>query len=173
MSFETHDTATQPMTIGEIFSIAVEILEISPQALPHEVTQLVVKILFPSPLDIVYDPACGDAELLLACATDMAKRLLNHQIFLVGNLMDVNQAALAGMRLLTHGIRLFNLAGTAALSNTQAADFTDMASQIALSPAAKVVLTRFVTALSFQAKRWCGIARNPRAGTANMTPPPF
>ena len=159
MSFENHDTDTQPMTIGEIFSIAVEILEISPQALPHEVTQLVVKILHPSPLDIVYDPACGDAELLLACATDMAKRLQNHQIFLVGNLMDVNQAALAGMRLLTHGIRLFNLAGTATLSNSQAADFTDMASQIAFPPAAKVVLTR----IPAQAQDWdcIGAANDP------------
>jgi hypothetical protein len=153
MSFEhshSKNPASPPLLIGEIFSRMAEILDISPQALPHEVTQLLVSILWPSPIDAIYDPACGDAQLLLACVTDMGKRVPNHQIFLLGNVASANQAALAGMQLLTHGLRLFALAGTDALSAGSDADFSVADAQIEEPPGARVVLTR----IPLQAQDW-------------------
>jgi type I restriction enzyme M protein len=163
MSFEQYgiiNPATPPISIGEIFSKAAEILEISPQPLPHEVTQLIVALLNPRPIDIIYDPACSDPQLLLACATAMRKNVPNHQMLFLGNEANVNRLALAGMKLLAHGLQLFILAGTDALNTTGGIDFPDTTTQIASRPAAKVVLT----CIPLQAHDWdyASAANDPR-----------
>jgi N-6 DNA Methylase len=163
MSFDqygTIDPDTPLISTGEIFSKAAEILEISPQPLPHEVTQLIVALLNPRPIDIIYDPACSDPQLLLACATAMRKNVPNHQMLFLGNEANVNRLALAEMKLLAHGLQLFILAGTDALNPTGSIDFPDTTTQIASRPAAKVVLT----CIPLQAHDWdyASAANDPR-----------
>jgi type I restriction-modification system DNA methylase subunit len=102
--------------------------------------QLVVDMLDLLPIDRVYDPACGDGQLLLACSNDMARRVPSHQLHLHGNVADAGQAALAGMHMLAHGLRLFVLEQTDALGTPLVHKVPDPSA--GPLPCADVVLTR-------------------------------
>ena len=103
------------LTSGEIFSSAVEIFQTDEHALRPVLVQFMLDVLQPLPVDRIYDPACGNGQLLLACARDMAQRVPRHQMHLVGHEARLNQWALSKMQLLCHGLTLHQLTNTDAL----------------------------------------------------------
>jgi N-6 DNA Methylase len=103
------------LTIGEIFSRAVDILQADEHALRPVLVQFMLDVLQPLPLDRIYDPACGNGQLLLACARDMAQRVPRHQMHLAGHEARLNQWALSKMQLLCHGLTLHQLTNGDAL----------------------------------------------------------
>ncbi|MEN9866820.1 MAG: hypothetical protein RL748_2410, partial [Pseudomonadota bacterium] len=60
--------------IGEIFSRALDGLLPGGAVLHHVVPQLMIDLLQPLLTDLIYDPACGIGQLLLACVRDMNQR---------------------------------------------------------------------------------------------------
>lgn len=101
--------------IGEIFSRALDGLLPGGAVLHHVVPQLMIDLLQPLHTDLIYDPACGIGQLLLACVRDMNQRQPRHQMQVLGQESSMNQWALCKMQLLCHGITLHQLANTDAL----------------------------------------------------------
>ena len=110
------DTAAANISIGQIFTQAMQTLEADGDVLPVSIAQLVASLLHPLPIDTVYDPLCASAQLLLACADDVASRVPRHQLQLYGQEPRANRWALAKMQLLAHGLTLHQLEPRDALS---------------------------------------------------------
>ena len=107
------------LTIGEVFSRALAILQADEPTLHPLLVQFMLDVLQPLPTDRIYDPACGTGQLLLACACDMVQRVPRHQMVLVGQEARLNHWALAKMQLISHGLTLHQLTHTDALDKPE------------------------------------------------------
>ncbi|MEN9868991.1 MAG: hypothetical protein RL748_4581 [Pseudomonadota bacterium] len=101
--------------MGDIFNQALASLGIAAAPLPDSVMQLMWTLLAPRPTDTIYDPACGNGPLLLACAGNMTQRLPDSPMIIYGQEANTEKWALAKMRLLTQGLMMHQLDNSDAL----------------------------------------------------------
>lgn len=147
------DTSAANLSAGEIFSKALQTLRAESDDLPKQQAQLVASLLNPSPIATVYQPDCASAQLLLACANQVARQVSRHELQLYAQEPQADLWALAKMQLLAHGLTLHQVEHCDALSTPMlTANGTDLL-------AADVVLlhlradTAKPTALIWQAMR--------------------
>ena len=95
---------TPQVSMGHIFTRALDILQLYPAVPPINIIQLMVELLNPLPGDSIYDPVCGTGQCLMAAATWLGKHHPDHQLVLYGQENQSNLWALAKMQLLMRGL---------------------------------------------------------------------
>ena len=113
------------VTMGHVFSRALDILQLVPDVPPVNVVQLMAQLVNPVPGDSIYDPVCGCGQRLLAMVERVAKHHPDHQLVLYGQAIQSSQWALAKMQCLAKGLLCHRLERADALDTPMRAPGSD------------------------------------------------